>query len=73
MSVERVLDRELGSVGFYPSPAATQLCDLGSSFLPSWALISPSVEWELGVISKDLSFLHIYPLGTMCVHCPGSS
>lgn len=38
------------------------LCDLGNSFLPPQALIYPSIEWELGAISEDLSSLHILPL-----------
>lgn len=42
--------------GFYPSSASTQLCDLGSSLPPLWALIYPSVEWDLGVISNARAF-----------------
>lgn len=58
------------TLGFYL--VATELCGLGSSFLPPWALMYPCVEWELGAISKDLSFLHSLS-GTKCIYCPGNS
>lgn len=61
------------SLVFYPSSATTELCDLGRSFIPPWALIYPPVEWELGVITKVLYFLYFYPSGTKCVDCPDSS
>lgn len=41
-----------------PANSTTQLGDLRSSCLPLWALRHTSVEWELGVLSKDLSFWH---------------
>ena len=60
VSMERILDQESGSLGFCPSPAIAQLCDLGSWFLPPWVLIYPSIEWALGasrIFHSDIFFL----------------
>lgn len=70
---EKSTGQSIRSLGFYPSPATTELCDLGSSFILPWALKYPSIEWGLEEISTVLSFLHIHFSGTKCVDCPGSS